>query len=217
MLHYTPKVTTVQKLTAAIKYQSESLLSWTFLQVCLLARKSWYIWVWEISLRAGKICIQLLFRNSEKFLVVSFENKFWKHNYFPLKYVNLGVKNRTSQDFTELKHSKMLLSTWTTCNRQHIFALSDLCIQPSQNIQRPAQSDSRHHTASHLFDAQQTVIGLLYVSVHRWKRVHVDCPSSASTCQPLNWNVLQQKHRHVLHLASSQESCQSHHYQDIAV
>ncbi len=65
------------------------------------------------------------------------------------------------------------------------------------------------HTASHLFDTLQTVIGLLYVSVHRRNRVHVDCPSSASTCQPLNWSVLQQKHTHVSKLAFSQESCQS--------
>lgn len=28
ILHYTTKVTTVQKLTAAFKYQSECLLSW---------------------------------------------------------------------------------------------------------------------------------------------------------------------------------------------
>lgn len=52
-------------------------------------------------------------------------------------------------------------------------------------------------TASHLFDTLQTVIGLLYVSVHRRNRVHVDCPSSASTCQPLTWSNLQQKHRHI--------------------
>lgn len=50
---------------------------------------------------------------------------------------------------------------------------------------------------SHLFDTLQPVIGLLYVSVHRRNRVHVDCPSSASTCQPLTWSNLEQKHRHI--------------------
>lgn len=63
-----------------------------------------------------------------------------------------------------------------------------------------------HLSASHLFDTLQTVIGLLYVSVHRRNRVHVDCPSSASTCQPLNWSVLQQKQRHKLQLASSHQA-----------
>lgn len=70
---------------------------------------------------------------------------------------------------------------------------SDIIIQ-SDLVNQTADTAQR----SHLFDTLQTVIGLLYVSVHRRNRVHVDCPSSASTCQPLNWSVLQQKHGHVL-------------------
>lgn len=45
---------------------------------------------------------------------------------------------------------------------------------------------------SHLFDTQQPVIGLLYVSVHGRDGVHVDCPSVASrrsTGRPLNCNT----------------------------
>lgn len=41
---------------------------------------------------------------------------------------------------------------------------------------QPGESDNWPHAASHLFDTLQTVIGLLYVSVHRRNWVHVDCP-----------------------------------------
>lgn len=39
----------------------------------------------------------------------------------------------------------------------------------------------------HLFDAQQPVIGLLYVPVHRRNRVHLDCCLFLSTWKPLKF------------------------------
>lgn len=48
---------------------------------------------------------------------------------------------------------------------------------------------------SHLFDAQQPVIGLLYVPVHRRNRVHLDCCLLLSTWKPLKFFSLEKQTR----------------------